>query len=188
MNTILNWLMSARMKHPVNCLVSLPLIIEELTPMPPKARSAAKSTTRSSTKATPASKRTTKVEQSAAEEPAAVVTEDAEAALTTPATKSRTRSTKSVTQASLSAAKSALEAVPVKETQSLNLLQTIAQLQPSIEGALSKGYSHTEVAEMLGKQGIEISGSTLKRYLSVSKPASAKRGGRRGGRSKAAVK
>lgn len=158
--------------------------------MPPtKGRSAAKSTTRSTTKSTRGGKRTTKAEQPvASEELTAVATEEVEAdTSTTPSTKTRSRSNKAVSQASLSAAKSALESVPVKETQSLNLLQTIAQLQPSIEGALSKGYSHAEVAEMLASQGIEISGSTLKRYLSVSKPASAKRGGgRRGGRKAAA--
>jgi hypothetical protein len=164
------------------------LIIEELTTMPPtKGRSAAKSTTRSTTKSTRGGKRTTKAEQPvASEEPTAVATEVGEADTSAP-TKTRSRSTKAVSQASLSAAKSALESVPVKETQSLNLLQTIAQLQSSIEGALSKGYTHAEVAEMLASQGIEISGSTLKRYLSVSKPASAKRGGgRRGGRKAAA--
>ncbi|WAL59224.1 hypothetical protein [Thermocoleostomius sinensis] len=157
--------------------------------MPPtKGRSAAKSTTRSTTKSTRGGKRTTKAEQPvSSEEPTTVVTEEVADTTATP-TRARSRSTKAVSQASLSAAKSALESVPVKETQSLNLLQTIAQLQSSIEGALDKGYTHAEVAEMLGSQGIEISGSTLKRYLSVSKPASAKRGGGRRGSRKSSAK
>ena len=160
--------------------------------MPPnKTKPTTKRTTRSSTKSdTPrTTRRRTKAEQPSVSEPVeeAIVESVAQAsskpaaiASITPARRSKPGNAKLVTQDSLKAVRTLLDEAPPKKTQTLNLRETIAELQGSIESALSKGYSHADVVDLLAQQGIKISSSTLKRYLSIIKPTRSKRGGKRG--------
>lgn len=160
--------------------------------MPPnKTKPTTKRTTRSSTKSdTPrTTRRRTKAEQpsvseaveEAIAEPVAQSTSKPTAiASISPSRRSKPGNAKLVTQDSLNAVRTLLDEAPPKKTQSLNLRETIAELQGSIESALSKGYSHSDVVDLLAQQGIKISSSTLKRYLSIIKPTKAKRGGKRG--------
>ncbi|MBD1909867.1 MULTISPECIES: hypothetical protein [unclassified Leptolyngbya] len=74
----------------------------------------------------------------------------------------------SITQQSLEQASTALSQLPEKPKTHWSLREAIKQLQGTISSALSRGYSHQEVAAMLGEQGIRISPASLKSYLAAS--------------------
>jgi outer membrane biosynthesis protein TonB len=57
-----------------------------------------------------------------------------------------------------------LDTLPAKPKESFSLRAAVEQLREPIRAALAKGYSYEEVAELLAKQGITISPSTLKNY------------------------
>jgi hypothetical protein len=67
-----------------------------------------------------------------------------------------------------------LDSLPVKPKEQLSLREAVSQLQPQIQEALSKGYSYQDVADMLAKQSITISASTLKNYVPSGRRKSAK--------------
>lgn len=75
----------------------------------------------------------------------------------------------SVSQAALEQAASALRALPEKPKEVWSLREAVISLQSSILDALNKGYGYEEVAKMLTNQGVEISASSLKSYLSSAK-------------------
>jgi hypothetical protein len=64
----------------------------------------------------------------------------------------------------VSQAGSFLDTLPAKPKESFSLRAAVEQLREPIRAALAKGYSYEEVAELLAKQGITISPSTLKNY------------------------
>lgn len=72
-----------------------------------------------------------------------------------------------VSQQSLELATSVLADLPEKPKTNYSLREAIKQLQGVINTALDRGYSHQEVAEMLGEQGIRISPASLKSYLAA---------------------
>ncbi len=67
-----------------------------------------------------------------------------------------------------------LNALPIKPKEQLSLREAVGQLQEQIQEALAKGYSYQDVADMLAKQGIMISASTLKNYVPSGKRKSSK--------------
>lgn len=56
-----------------------------------------------------------------------------------------------------------LEALPTQESHTLR--DAIQKLHPNIEAALQKGYSYEELALIMKEQGVPVSVSSLKRYL-----------------------
>lgn len=69
----------------------------------------------------------------------------------------------------VSQATSSLQSIPEKKKELISLQEAIHQLRVPIEAALGKGYSYQELAAMLQQQGILISVSTLRNYLSLSR-------------------
>ncbi|HEY9642635.1 MAG TPA: hypothetical protein V6C57_19265 [Coleofasciculaceae cyanobacterium] len=74
----------------------------------------------------------------------------------------------SVSKSALDQAGSLLQDLPQKAKEDLSLREAVDQLQEQVKAALAKGYSYDEVATLLDGKGIEISASTLKRYVSLS--------------------
>jgi hypothetical protein len=75
----------------------------------------------------------------------------------------------SVSQLTLEQAAAALRALPEKPKETWSLRESVFLLKDTISDALNKGYSYAEVAKMLTQQGVEISASSLKSYLSSAK-------------------
>jgi hypothetical protein len=71
----------------------------------------------------------------------------------------------SIEQVSLS-----LQDLPEKPKDSYSLREAIALMHSSITTALSRGYKHEEISKLLASQGIKITASSLRRYLSITKP------------------
>lgn len=84
-------------------------------------------------------------------------------------TKKRLPGSATVQQTAIQQATSLLEQLPEKPKEIWTLKEAIDLLQDSITTALKRGYSHEEVAAMLADQGIQISVSSLKRYLASTK-------------------
>jgi len=84
------------------------------------------------------------------------------------AKKGRSPVAASITQDSIKQANTALADLPEKPKTEWSLREAINQLQGTINTALERGYSHQEVADMLGKQGIRISPASLRSYLAAS--------------------
>jgi hypothetical protein len=85
----------------------------------------------------------------------------------------------------LDQAASLLDDLPEKPEATMSLRQAIDLLQDDLRASLDKGYDYEELAEVLAKQGIEISPSTLKRYLALSQRDSGRPRRRRTRRTKA---
>ncbi|MBD1909850.1 MULTISPECIES: hypothetical protein [unclassified Leptolyngbya] len=83
------------------------------------------------------------------------------------AKRGRSPAAATITQNSIDEASAALEGLPEKPKTSWSLREAVNQLQGTINAALERGYSHQEVAEMLGEQGIRISPASLKSYLAA---------------------
>lgn len=66
-------------------------------------------------------------------------------------------------------ADSFLAALPDRPKEEVSLREAIDVLQAPLQESLSRGYSYEDLVTMLGKQGLEISVSTLKRYLSAAR-------------------
>lgn len=67
-----------------------------------------------------------------------------------------------------------LQELPEKPKEDLSLREAVGQMQDSLKAALSKGYSYEELAQMLAKQGIQISAFTLKNYVPSGKRSASK--------------
>lgn len=67
-----------------------------------------------------------------------------------------------------------LEELPEKPKEDLSLREAVGQMQDSLKAALAKGYSYEELAQMLAKQGIQISAFTLKNYVPSGKRSASK--------------
>lgn len=65
----------------------------------------------------------------------------------------------------ISKTRASLQNLPVGKQELLSLRQAIYQLRVPLEAALTKGYSYSELANLLQQQGISISGATLRSYL-----------------------
>jgi hypothetical protein len=68
----------------------------------------------------------------------------------------------------LDQAASLLGELPERPEATLSLRKAIEILQEDLRDSLDKGYSYEELTEVLSNQGIDISPSTLKRYLAMS--------------------
>jgi hypothetical protein len=71
-----------------------------------------------------------------------------------------------VSKAAISQASSTLMDLPDKPKEIWSLREAINALQDQIILALDRGYDYAEISTMLTQQGVEISSSTLKYYLS----------------------
>ena len=72
-----------------------------------------------------------------------------------------------VSKAAISQASSTLMDLPDKPKEIWSLREAINALQDQIILALDRGYDYSEISTMLTQQGVEISPSTLKYYLSA---------------------
>ena len=72
----------------------------------------------------------------------------------------------------LDQAASLLDDLPEKPEATVSLRQAIELLQDDLRTSLDKGYGYEELADVLAEQGIDISPSTLKRYLALSQKES----------------
>ena len=72
-----------------------------------------------------------------------------------------------VSKAAISQASSTLMDLPDKPKEIWSLREAINALQDQIILALDRGYDYSEISTMLTQQGVEISSSTLKYYLSA---------------------
>ncbi|MDX2216656.1 MAG: hypothetical protein SFY66_25555 [Oculatellaceae cyanobacterium bins.114] len=84
-------------------------------------------------------------------------------------TTSKKRSSVTVSKTSIDQATQTLQSLPEKPKQGWSLREAIDQMNDVISIAISKGYSYEELVELLRDQGIEISVSSLKNYLTRSK-------------------
>ena len=64
-----------------------------------------------------------------------------------------------------------LESLPEKQKSlaELTKLEIIAELRPTISSARAKGYSWSEIHQLLGEMGIKISEVTLKAYVTENR-------------------
>jgi hypothetical protein len=81
--------------------------------------------------------------------------------------KRRSPTAKLVSKAAISQASSTLMDLPDKPKEIWSLREAINALQDQIILALDRGYDYPEISTMLTQQGVEISSSTLKYYLSA---------------------
>jgi hypothetical protein len=88
-------------------------------------------------------------------------------------TKSRPKAS-AVTRNTVQNAGSFLETLPDKPKEELSLRESMGHLREPIQAALAKGYSYQDLADLLGKQGISISATTLKNYVPSGKRQAAK--------------
>lgn len=59
-----------------------------------------------------------------------------------------------------------VQALPVIEPQGMTKAEAIQSMRPALEDALSnRGYTYDMLADVLTRQGIKISGATLREYL-----------------------
>ncbi|MBW4419471.1 MAG: hypothetical protein KME13_09605 [Myxacorys californica WJT36-NPBG1] len=85
------------------------------------------------------------------------------------ATKRRSPTSTLVSKNAISQASTSLQDLPEKPKEIWSLREAINLLKDQITVALDRGYSYTEVSQMLSKTGVEISPSTLKYYLSSAR-------------------
>lgn len=62
-----------------------------------------------------------------------------------------------------------LQDLPEKPKEVWSLREAIALLYEPITAALDRGYSYEEVTSLLSKEGIDVSTSSMKRYLSTAR-------------------
>lgn len=86
-----------------------------------------------------------------------------------PRAKKNASSSATISKSSIDQVTQTLQNLPEKPKENWSLREAVAQLQEQISAALNKGYSYDEVAQMLTQQGVEISASSLKSYLSVAR-------------------
>ncbi len=81
-------------------------------------------------------------------------------------TKRRSPTSTLVSKSAISQASSTLLDLPEKPKEIWSLREAINALKDQITSALDRGYGYPEISKMLTAQGVEISASTLKYYLS----------------------
>jgi hypothetical protein len=84
-------------------------------------------------------------------------------------TTSNKRSSITVSKSAIDQATQTLQGLPEKPKQGWSLREAIDQMNDVLSAAISKGYSYEELVDLLRDQGIEISVSSLKNYLTRSK-------------------
>lgn len=82
---------------------------------------------------------------------------------------SKKRSSVTVSKSAIDQATETLQSLPDKPKQGWSLREAIDQMNGVITLAIEKGYSYEELVNLLHDQGIEISVSSLKNYLTRSK-------------------
>jgi hypothetical protein len=85
-------------------------------------------------------------------------------------TRKRSSTSVIVPSTALEQATTTLQDLPEKPRETYSLREAIALLQEPISLALSRGYSYDEVRAILSENGIDIAPSSLRRYLSLTKP------------------
>ncbi|NJO42311.1 MAG: hypothetical protein HC769_05765 [Cyanobacteria bacterium CRU_2_1] len=88
-------------------------------------------------------------------------------------TKKRSSTAVIVPTIALQQATTTLQELPEKPKETWSLREAIALLQEPISTALSRGYGYEEITAILNAKGIKITASSLKRYLSITKPKAA---------------
>lgn len=58
-----------------------------------------------------------------------------------------------------------LEEAPPEPKTELSRREIVFEFYERLEAALNKGYSYTKLAELLSKQGVDLSADTLKQYI-----------------------
>ncbi len=76
---------------------------------------------------------------------------------------------KEVTFEAIEKAKKTLLALPEKEPAKKFLDDALLELKPQIEAALERGYSKTEIIDVLAKQGVPVKQFHLKNLLAVKR-------------------
>ena len=89
------------------------------------------------------------------------------------AVKGRSKSA-AVSRDVVESAGSFLSTLPEKPKEELSLRESMGHLRESVQAALAKGYSYQDLADLLGKQGINISATTLKNYVPSGKRQAAR--------------
>jgi predicted transcriptional regulator len=72
---------------------------------------------------------------------------------------------KSVKRANLSKIAKSLQKLPEAKKEEITLRYAVAELRETLNQALKKGYTYSDLAALLEKQGMEISPLTLSQYL-----------------------
>lgn len=85
-------------------------------------------------------------------------------------TRKRSSTSVIVPSTALEQATTTLQELPEKPRETYSLREAIALLQEPISLALGRGYSYDEVRAILSENGIDIAPSSLRRYLSLTKP------------------
>lgn len=74
-----------------------------------------------------------------------------------------------VSKSALEQAGVRLQELPDKPREVWSLRETVALLQTEITSALNRGYTYDEIVKVLADKGIDITVSSLKRYLATAK-------------------
>jgi molybdenum cofactor biosynthesis enzyme MoaA len=72
---------------------------------------------------------------------------------------------KSVKRANLSKIAKSLQKLPEAKKEEITLRDAVDELRETLKQALKKGYTYSDLAALLKKQGMEISPLTLSQYL-----------------------
>jgi hypothetical protein len=86
-----------------------------------------------------------------------------------PPIRQRPSAAAAVTKAAIAQATNMLDELPARPKESWSLREAVNMLQDSITTALSRGYSYEEVTVLLAGKGVDITASSLKRYLATAK-------------------
>jgi hypothetical protein len=86
-----------------------------------------------------------------------------------PPIRQRPSAAAAVTKAAIAQATKMLDELPARPKESWSLREAVNMLQDSITTALSRGYSYEEVTVLLAGKGVDITASSLKRYLATAK-------------------
>lgn len=74
-----------------------------------------------------------------------------------------------VSRSTLEQASVSLQALPDKPKEVWSLRETVMLLQDDITTALNRGYTYDEIVKVLADRGIDITTSSLKRYLATAR-------------------
>lgn len=70
---------------------------------------------------------------------------------------------------------SALKELPVKPREKLSLREAVMELAEAIRGAINKGYSLTDIAELFAQMNINVRPATISGYLRELTPKAGKK-------------
>lgn len=88
------------------------------------------------------------------------------------ATRRRSAAAAAIPKAAIEQVSVALQDLPEKPRESLSLREAVSALEGSITAALDRGYSYDEVVNILANQGVDITVTSLKRYLAAARKES----------------